>query len=126
MQSRPSVSSASVWVVIPEGRLDATVAPELEQALSALERQAVSQIVLSFCRTHYISSSSLRIMLVHWRRLRQAGGGLKVCCIPEKIAKVLNIAGFDTVFPGYPDEEFAAQAFSLEAQSGHGNGTTSS
>lgn len=121
MQNRPSASDPSVWVLVPEGRLDAAVAPELERALAALERQSVTRIVLSFCHTHYISSSSLRIMLVHWRRLRQTGGDLKVCCMPEKIAKVLCIAGFDAVFPSYPDEELAAQAFSHDPQSGHGD-----
>jgi anti-sigma B factor antagonist len=126
VQSRQSASSASVWVLVPDGRLDASVAPELDQAICTLERQGVTQIVLSFCNTHYISSSSLRIMLVHWRKLRQAGGGLKVCCLPEKIAKVLGIAGFDTVFPSYLDEDLAAQAFSQDAHSEHGDDTSPS
>ena len=83
MQSRPSASSPDVWAVIPEGRLDASAAPEPEQVLAGLEGQGVTRVVLNFCLTHYISSSSLRVMILHSRRLRQAGG-LKVCCVPVR------------------------------------------
>lgn len=80
--------------------------------------------MLNFCLTHYISSSSLRVMILHSRRLRQVGGGLKVCCIPEKVAKVLCVAGLDAFFQIFPDEEAAVQAFSLDqrAKAGEARG----
>ena len=37
MQSRPSASSPDEWAVIPEGRLDASAAPELEQRQTRLD-----------------------------------------------------------------------------------------
>jgi anti-sigma B factor antagonist len=112
VQSRPSASDAEVWVVIPEGRLDASAAPDLERVLAGLEGQGVTRLVLNFCLTHYISSSSLRVMILHTRRLRQAGGGLTVCCMPDKVAKVLCIAGLNAFFQTFPCEEDAVQAFS--------------
>lgn len=120
MQSRLSASNPEVWLVIPEGRLDASAAPGLDQVLARLEGQGVTQVVLNFCLTHYISSSSLRVMILHSRRLKQVGGGLKVSCMPEKVARVLCVAGLDAFFQTFPNEEAAVQAFSLDqrAQAG--------
>jgi len=51
-------------------------------------------------------------MLIHGRRLRLQGkGGLKLCCVPDRVAKVLCIVGFNQVFDTYPDEEQAIQSF---------------
>jgi anti-anti-sigma factor len=110
VQSRPSAYSPEVRTVLPEGRLDASAAPELQQVLTALEGQGVTRVVLNFCLTHYISSSSLRVMILHSRRLQQAGGGLAVCCMPKKVANVLCITGLDVYFRCFPSEEDAARA----------------
>ncbi len=110
MLSRPFAHNPDVWIVLPEGRLDASAAPELEHALTSLEGQGVTCVVLNFCLTHYISSSSLRVMILHSRRLQQAGGGLTVCCMPRKVANVLCVTGLDVFFRCFPSEEDAVQA----------------
>lgn len=115
MQSCPSVFDPHVMVVVLEGRLDALAAPGLEQALATLEAQGVTQVVLNFDQATYICSSSLRIVLIHTRRLRQVGGDLKLCCLPDKVAKVLCITGFDAVFEILPTEELAVQAFQISS-----------
>lgn len=111
MKSRPSEHSVDVFVLLPEGRLDALAAPGLAEALTALEAQSLKQIIVDFSQSRYISSSCLRVMLTHTRRLRQAGGDLKFCCLPDKIAQVLRIAGLDALFDIFPSEEQAVQAF---------------
>jgi anti-sigma B factor antagonist len=67
--------------------------------------------MVDFSQSRYISSSCLRIMIVHTRRLRQAGGDLKLCCLSDKIARVFRMAGLDTIFDIFPTENQAAQAF---------------
>lgn len=111
MESRPSDLSADISVLVPEGRLDARAAPALEQELAALEARGVTQIVINFSRASYVSSSSLRAMLIHTRKLRQASGDLKLCALTEKIAEVLRITGLDTILDIFPSENLAAQAF---------------
>ncbi len=115
MEGKPSDRSDDVFVLKPQGRLDAKLAPELEHELSALEAQGLTQIVVNFSRASYISSSCLRILLTHVRKLRQAGGDLKLCCLTDKIAEVLGITGLDTIFDSFPNEKLAAQAFSAPA-----------
>lgn len=108
MKSRPSAHNADVLVVVPEGRLDALAAPDLERTLAAHEPNT-KQIVVNLSQTSYVSSSCLRVLVMHARGLRQAGGDLRLCCLSEKVQRVLCIAGLDTVFAIFPDEDQAVQ-----------------
>jgi anti-anti-sigma factor len=118
MESRPSSLHPEILVVVPEGRLDAQAAPALEQKLTTLESQGHIRIVLNLQHALYVSSSTLRIMLIHARELRQAGGDLKLCCLPDKISKVLRITGLDTVFDIFTSEALASEAFLTPAEAG--------
>lgn len=111
MKNYPSAPNPDIAVILPEGRLDAQTSPALEDALASLESQDVKQVVLNLRQTSYISSSGLRVILVHARRLRQAGGDLKLCCLADKVARVMHIAGFDAVLGIFADENLAVQAF---------------
>ncbi len=111
MRSYPSAANPDVAVVLPEGRLDALASPALENALASLESKGTKQLVLNLRETSYISSSGLRAILIHVRRLRQVGGDLKLCCLADKVARVVQIAGFDAVIDIFANEDLAAQAF---------------
>ncbi len=116
MESKPSDQSDDIFVLLPSGRLDAKTAPDLEHALDALEERGLTQVVINFYQASYISSSCLRILLTHVRKLRRAGGDLKLCCLTDKIAQVLRITGLDTIFDLFPSEKLAVQAFSFPAK----------
>ena len=119
MESRPSELYADVIVLVPEGRLDANAAPGLEDALDGLEGRDVTQVVVDLHKSTYISSSCLRVLIVHARRLRERGGDVKLCCLPEAVAKVFEIAGLGAYFEIAETEQGAAQAFvTLPADAG--------
>jgi len=111
VRTYPSSLNPDVAVVLPDGRLDAQASPALEDALMAVESRGVKRVVLNLRQTSYISSSGLRVILIHARRLRKAGGDLKLCCLGDKVARVMQIAGFDAVLGIFADENLAAQAF---------------
>jgi anti-anti-sigma factor len=117
VRSRPTAHSAEILVLLPEGRLDAHAAPELEDAFAALRAQGLKQIIVDLGQSSYISSSCLRIMIIQTRRLRQAGGDLKLCCLSDKIARVFCMAGLDTIFDIFPTENQAVQAFLADPDS---------
>jgi anti-anti-sigma factor len=102
-------------VIAPEGRLDANASPALDQAVSALEKGGANAIILNLEGCTYISSSGLRVILIHARRLRQIHGDLKLCCPPPKIARVIEIAGLDAVLRVFPSEVAAAEAFAFDS-----------
>jgi anti-sigma B factor antagonist len=111
VRSYPSAVNPDVAVVLPEGRLDALASPALDDMLASLESTGKTQLVLNLRETSYISSSGLRVILIHVRRLRQAGGHLKLCCLTDKVAQVMQIAGFDAVLDILATEDLAVQAF---------------
>jgi len=108
VKSRPSAHSADILVVVPAGRLDALAAPELERTLAA-HVQNTKQIIVNMSQTSYVSSSCLRILVMYTRGLRRAGGDLRLCCLSEKVQRVLCIAGLDTLFAIFADEDQAAR-----------------
>ncbi len=86
-----------ITVVEASGRLDALAAPQLDETLAqALARNAC--LVVDLAGVTYISSSSLRVLLLGVRRARRQGGDLKLCCLSPRVRKVLALAGFDQVF----------------------------
>jgi len=100
-------------VLVPKGRLDASAAPELEDAFNALEAHDVKRVVVDLSQSKYISSSCLRVLIVSARRLRERGGDVKLCCMPDAVAKVFEIAGLGAFFDIMATEEGAAQAFGM-------------
>jgi anti-anti-sigma factor len=97
--------------LIPEGRLDARAAPELEGAFATLEARDVTRIVVDLSRSSYISSSCLRLLIVHARKLRRAHGDLKLCSLSKRVESVLRMAGLNAVFAIFPSEEQAVEDF---------------
>ncbi len=90
--------SPSTIVYAAAGRIDAASAPLLDRELRALYDEGVGEIILDLTQVTYMSSSGLRILLLAQRRQQKAGGRLLLRNIPERIAHVLRVAGFDRVF----------------------------
>jgi anti-sigma B factor antagonist len=111
VRSYPSAVNPDVAVVLPEGRLDALASPVLENTLASFESQGAMRVVLNLRETSYISSSGLRAILIHTRRLRRVGGDLKLCCLGAKVARAVQIAGFDALLEIFANEDLAAEAF---------------
>lgn len=124
MRTYPSASHPDVSVVLPEGRLNAEAAPALDAALSGLEALGAQRIIVNLSSCIYISSSGLRAIISHARRLRQLGGDLKLCCPSPRVMHVLDIAGLDAVLEISVSEADASDAFSPLASASSGPQST--
>lgn len=110
MSEYPAHELGEVVVVEPAGRLDALVAGQLDQSLKdALASHA--RLVVDMAGVTYISSSSLRVLLLGVRRARQQGGDLKLCCLSPRVRQVFALAGFDQVFQLWATRAEALAAF---------------
>jgi anti-anti-sigma factor len=69
-------------------------------------------VVLDLSRATYVSSSCLRILLICARKLRRAGGDLKLCGCNVKVADVLHITGLDRILDVAADQAQAVRKFS--------------
>jgi len=109
---RASPQRPDIIVVSPEGRLDAQAAPRLDRELAQLCNRGEAKVVLDLSRATYVSSSCLRILLICARKLRRAGGDLKLCGCNVKVADVLHITGLDRILDVAADQAQAVRNFS--------------
>lgn len=96
-------------LVAPEGRVDAASSPALEAQLETLLAQGESRIVVDMANVSYIASSGLKVLLAAFRQTRQREGQLVLCNPQPKVASILEMVGFDQVFPIAQDLKTASR-----------------
>ncbi|NDJ53315.1 MAG: STAS domain-containing protein [Chloroflexi bacterium] len=83
------------------GTLDAPGAMSIEETfISALTAEG-GQVIIDLTQTEYMSSYGLRMLLVGARELQDSGGNLHLAGASEAVMGVLQMAGYDTMFPVY-------------------------
>lgn len=102
-------------VVTAKGRIDAASAPALEAQLKGLLAQSETRIVVDMANVSYISSSGLKVLLTALRQARQQRGQLALCNIQPKVASILEMIGFDQIFPIAQDLETAPRLLEQQA-----------
>ena len=104
-------AAESVTVVRFQGNLDTNTAPEAQDHFDELAAGGVSKILVDFENLDYISSAGLRVLLATAKKLRGAGGNLRLCSLNETVAEVFEISGFSTIFAVFPSEAEALEGF---------------
>ena len=94
----PGSGQVAPAVVVVQGRVDASNAPELMQRIRTASESMPSRLVVDLGQVSYISSSGLRVLLLAHREQLSAGAELLLTNVPPKIMRILTMAGFDQVF----------------------------
>jgi anti-anti-sigma factor len=97
-------------VLTPPARLDSNSAGAFEQELVGRIDGGAHLIALDFSHVTYISSAGLRTLLIGAKRLRETGGRVGLCGVSDNCYKVLEVSGFITLFPLFPNVEAAFAA----------------
>ena len=79
--------------VIPEGRIDALTAPELEKKLAG-ELGDTEELVFNLENVEYLSTAGLRVFLAYSQEMEARGGSIRVVHVNEVIMRVLTLTGF--------------------------------
>lgn len=85
-------SQGAALVIVLEGRLDTSTAPELEAELNA-SLDGVTDLTLDLARLLYLSSAGLRVILGAQKRMNKQGS-MTVTHVCEEIMEVFEITGF--------------------------------
>lgn len=93
-----------VTVVALTGSLDSKTSPQAQQALDGLLAAGGTKVVVDFTALDYISSAGLRVLLGTAKRLKGAGGALRLFGLNETIKEVFEISGFSSVLPVFGTE----------------------
>jgi anti-sigma B factor antagonist len=85
-------------VVSVKGELDAYSAPSLEEEVSGLLADDVSELVFDLSETLFLDSSGLRAILTAQRRLADRDGKLALRAPSESVRRLLDITGLTDHF----------------------------
>jgi anti-anti-sigma factor len=99
-----------VLVVTLHGRLDGFGAGKLDEAIKRELKDDDSTVVLDLDLVPYLSSAGIRVFLALKNELKRRKGTLALCNLGGYPLKVLESAGFLTVFERYPTVEAAVAA----------------
>lgn len=81
-----------------KGRLDATNSTLLEEKLNQFVAQKELNIILNCSELEYISSSGLRVLLSHLKKIRSQEGRFILSNLNQNILEIFTISGFSNLF----------------------------
>lgn len=101
-----------ILVVYLEGRLDVSVANEVEEGLSELiDSGDHKKVVLNMDGIDYMSSSGFRACISTLRKLNAKEGSLKMCNIKPAVKRIFDVIELTSLFDIYSTEEEAISSF---------------
>ena len=103
-----TIGKVTVWM--PEGRVDASSAPDLEKAMMAAIAEGGEAVVLDLSRTRYMSSAGLRVVLVVARELQARKGQFAVCGLNDEVQELFEVSGFSLIVGIVADRDAAVAA----------------
>jgi len=98
-----------VGVIKPVGDLDIVTSRQLDEALSQA-RSEHKHLVLDLSGVDFMDTSSLAVIVGHWKSLEQGGGSLALAGARYQSTKSLWITGLSDRIPLYQSVELAAEA----------------
>ena len=99
-----------VDLIIVEGRIDSTTAPEFGEALGN-QLGGSHNIVVDLAGVEDMSSAGLRELVTALKRAKTTGGDVRLSAPSDRVREVLDLAGLDSVFTIYDDQVDAVGSF---------------
>ncbi len=105
-------------VLKPTGRLDAAAAPGLRHLIVDTLARQQKLIIVDLASVHYLSSSTLRVLLICHKSARREGGDLVLSSLQPQVLRIIRMVGFDRVLSVYENQELAREALISSARAG--------
>ena len=93
-----STSDSGVLTLTARGRLDADTTASFAEVMDRCIERGDRKIVLDIAGLDYVSSVGLRALILAAKRLQPLGGRIVLCAPQERTLKLLEIAGFTSIF----------------------------
>jgi len=104
-----TTSDSGILTLTLSGRLDADTTAKFSEVLGGCIDRGDRKITLDLGALDYVSSVGLRALIVGQKRLATLGGKIVLCAVRPQILKLLEIAGFTSIFPVAATREDAAE-----------------
>ena len=92
-ETRPPYTVLSV-----SGEIDVTTSPRLREKILELLEPRGRRLVIDLEATEFLDSTALGILVGASKRLRAAGGSLKVVCSQPRILRTFKVTNLEKVF----------------------------
>jgi anti-sigma B factor antagonist len=94
------------------GRVDSYTAPQLADAIEAVNKEGKFKIVLDLGGLEYMSSAGFRVLLVAQRNCKRYNRGEVILAkVPKKIYEAFELTGFTPLFKMFDDVTSAVGSF---------------
>lgn len=70
-----------------------------EKTEEYLRESGIRRIVFDFSRTTFMDSSGIGALLGRYKRMKERGGSVAVCCVDDRIRRLMRISGLDRLIP---------------------------
>jgi anti-sigma B factor antagonist len=94
----PAGAPAGTVVLVVSGEADLHVAPELRSVIMNVVDRRVASLVIDLSGVSFIDSTTLGVLLAASRRMKAAGGDLRVVIARREIRSVFELTLLDRVF----------------------------
>ncbi|MFJ6797081.1 STAS domain-containing protein [Streptomyces sp. NPDC091268] len=92
------------------GELDIETAPHLRTQALALIEQGHRHLILDLQAVTFCDSSGFNALVGIFRCAKAAGGTLVLAAVPDRLQRMLNLTGLDTLLPAHPTAAHALTA----------------
>ena len=99
-----------VAVVVLEGEVDLYTAPRFKDVLLQAIDDGAGHVIVDLADVSFVDSTALGVLVSGGKRLQKSSGTLAIGCPDEKIRRILEITGLDTVFGVYASRDEALGA----------------
>ena len=104
-----------VAVLVVQGEADLHAAPQLRERLRAVIDGGAADVVVDLSDTTFVDSTCLGVLLGGLKRLREAGGSMRMVVARPDIRRLFEITLLDQVFPLHDSRAGALETLSSEA-----------
>lgn len=101
----------SVVVVVVEGDLDASSAPDLRAKFEELIGQEENQYVIDLAGVPFMDSSGIAALVNLFKRVRIGAGDVKLCGFQEQVRKIFELTRLNRVFDIFDTRAEAVASF---------------
>lgn len=90
--------NGSELIVRLSGELNAITSPELSDLLDREVTDDIKEVIFDYAECDYVSSAGLRVLLATFKKMKAAGGSMRLANVGENFMDVLENTGLDAVF----------------------------
>jgi len=102
--------ASDVAVVVLAGEVDLYTAPRFKDVLLQAIDDGAGHVIVDLADVSFVDSTALGVLVSGGKRLQKSSGTLAIGCPDEKIRRILEITGLDTVFGVYGSRDEALAA----------------